>query len=216
MRNAIRLTALAALLFTPAVARAQQPLGGWRGLETGSLDTVYVTDDAGRQTEGKLLRLDTDALVLLVNGTEQRFEAARVQRIDKRGDSLRNGALIGAAIGVRVRIDLGGDLRLPRRRSRRRVPGISSGSLRRRARHLHRTGNGGRRDDCRTHACVRCGSAKRRPADSRRPATRGTRQLVARIEVGSRKSEVCRVSDFRLQTSDFTCQHPNRSSSESH
>ena len=100
MRNAIRLTALAALLFAPAVVQAQEALGGWRGLETGSLDTVYVTDDAGRQTEGKLLRLDTDALVLLVNGTEQRFEAARVQRIDKRGDSLRNGALIGAALGI--------------------------------------------------------------------------------------------------------------------
>ena len=65
MRTAIRLTALAALLFAPAVSRTRRrPLGGWRGLETGSLDTVYVTDDAGRQTEGKLLRLDTDALVL--------------------------------------------------------------------------------------------------------------------------------------------------------
>ena len=100
MRSALRLSVLAALLFMPATARAQQTLGGWRGLETGTLDTVYVTDDAGQRTEGKLLRLDTDALVLLVNGTEQRFEAARVQRIDKRGDSLRNGALIGAAVGV--------------------------------------------------------------------------------------------------------------------
>ena len=80
--------------------QAQEALGGWRGLEPSSLDTVYVTDDAGRQTEGKLLRLDTDALVLLVDGTEQRFEAARVQRIDKRGDSLRNGVLIGAALGI--------------------------------------------------------------------------------------------------------------------
>jgi hypothetical protein len=100
MRSALRISVLAALLFMPATARAQQTLGGWRGLETRSLETIYVTDDSGQRTEGKLLRLDTDALVLLVNGTEQRFEAARVQRIDKRGDSLRNGALIGAGLGV--------------------------------------------------------------------------------------------------------------------
>ena len=100
MSNAIRLTALAALLFTPAIARAQDALGVWRGLEPASLDTVYVTDDAGRRTEGKLLRLDPDALVMLVDGAEQRFDKSRVLRIDKRGDSLKNGALIGAALGV--------------------------------------------------------------------------------------------------------------------
>ena len=37
---------------------------------------------------------------MLVGGTEQRFEAARVRRIDKRGDSLKNGTLIGVALGV--------------------------------------------------------------------------------------------------------------------
>jgi hypothetical protein len=100
MSHAIRITALTALLFTPAMVEAQQPLGGWRGLKVSSLDTIYVTDDAGRRTEGKLLRLETNSLVMLVDGAEQRFDAARVQRIDKRGDSLKNGAWIGAALGV--------------------------------------------------------------------------------------------------------------------
>jgi hypothetical protein len=100
MINAIRIGALVAVLLTPRLAQAQQSLGGWRGLNPSSLDTVYVTDDAGRTTEGKLLKLDTDSLVMLVNGAEQRFGATQILRIEKRGDSLKNGALIGATIGV--------------------------------------------------------------------------------------------------------------------
>jgi len=100
MSKTIRIAALAALLFTPAVARAQEAFGGWRGLEPSSLDTVFVTDDVGRQTEGKLLRLDVDSLVMLVNGMERRFDKDRVMRIEKRGDSLKNGALIGATVGA--------------------------------------------------------------------------------------------------------------------
>src|SRR5262245_54333490 len=100
MMKAIAVPALAALLFVPATAHAQESLGGWRGLNVSSLDTVYVTDDAGRRTEGKLLRLDADSLVMLVDGAKQRFDAERVRRIDRRGDSLKNGAWIGAALGV--------------------------------------------------------------------------------------------------------------------
>ena len=100
MSKTLRTIALAVLLLTPAAAHAQESLGGWRGLNVSSLDTIYVTDDAGRRTEGKLLRLEPDSVVMLVAGTEQRFEMERVQRIDKRGDSLKNGAWIGAALGV--------------------------------------------------------------------------------------------------------------------
>ena len=95
-----RTIAIAVLLLTPAVAHAQESLGRWRGLNVSSLDTIYVTDDAGRRTEGKLLRLEPDSVVMMVAGTEQRFELERVRRIDKRGDSLKNGAWIGAALGV--------------------------------------------------------------------------------------------------------------------
>ncbi len=100
MSKTIRMAALAALLFTPAVVEAQEPLGGWQGLKVSSLETVYVTDDAGRRTEGKLLRFDADSLVMLIDGMEQRFDATHVLRVDKRGDSLKNGALIGAALGL--------------------------------------------------------------------------------------------------------------------
>ena len=65
---------------------------------------MYVLDNTGTETSGKLLRLNPDSIVLLVDGAERRFETARVARIQKRGDSLRNGAIIGAVVGVAMGI----------------------------------------------------------------------------------------------------------------
>jgi hypothetical protein len=100
MSNAIRITALAALLLTPEVARAQSVAGSWPGLNVAALETVYVTDRDGRRTEGQFVGFDPDSVLVLVNGAEERFARERVARIDRRADSLRNGALIGAALGV--------------------------------------------------------------------------------------------------------------------
>jgi hypothetical protein len=80
-------------------ASAQTVSDQWPGLSSSALQTVYVLDHAGAETSGKLLRLDPDAVVLLIDGSEQRFNMADVTRIQKR-DSLKNGTLIGAAIGV--------------------------------------------------------------------------------------------------------------------
>lgn len=93
------MTILAATLVPGAVC-AQETLQSWPGLAPSGLSTVYVLDDTGVETSGRLLRLNPDSLVLLVDDAERRFEAARVRRIQKRGDSLRNGALIGAIVGV--------------------------------------------------------------------------------------------------------------------
>jgi hypothetical protein len=48
--------------------------------------------------------LNPDSIVILVDGAERRFEAARVTRIQRRGDSLRNGAIIGAVVGAAMGI----------------------------------------------------------------------------------------------------------------
>jgi hypothetical protein len=95
-----RVAVLAVLLFMPATSDAQEAFGGWRGLKVSARDTIYVTDDTGLRTEGRVLSVDNDSLVMLVDGAQRRFDAARVQGIEKRGDSLLNGALIGAAVGV--------------------------------------------------------------------------------------------------------------------
>ena len=91
-----------AILVVPGVVCAQGTMQSWPELDVTALPTVYVRDDAGGETVGRLLRIDSDALVLQVDGSERRFEAARVTRIQKRGDSLRNGAIIGALVGAGI------------------------------------------------------------------------------------------------------------------
>lgn len=98
---------LLAVLFTPGVVSGQA-VPGWPGLDPGRLPTVYVLDDANQETAGRLLRLNPDSLVLLVDGTERRFEASRVKRLSRHGDSLKNGAYIGAVVGVVQGILAGG------------------------------------------------------------------------------------------------------------
>ncbi len=84
---------------TPSVALGQTISDQWPGLTTAELKTVYVLARSGNETTGKLLGLTPDSLMLLVGDVEQRFDATDVARIQTR-DSLKNGTLIGAAIGL--------------------------------------------------------------------------------------------------------------------
>ncbi|MEW6323462.1 MAG: hypothetical protein AB1635_20525 [Acidobacteriota bacterium] len=52
----------AALL--PGTVCAQDAPQPWHGMATAELATVYVLDDAGVETRGKLLRLSEDSIVL--------------------------------------------------------------------------------------------------------------------------------------------------------
>jgi hypothetical protein len=90
----------AALLFMPAPLWAQGTLDNWPELNRSALASVYVLDVTGTETVGTLVGFDADAIVLLVDGAERRIDAAQVRRIDKRGDSLRNGVIIGSAVGL--------------------------------------------------------------------------------------------------------------------
>ena len=87
------------ILLAPGMAFAQELGSAWPGLIVSELSTIYVTDDSGTETTGSLVRFEPAAVVLLVDGSERRIDAARVRRIQKRGDSLKNGALTGALIG---------------------------------------------------------------------------------------------------------------------
>jgi hypothetical protein len=94
-----RCLTILALTLVPLPICAQETAKSWPGLDTTRLLTVYVLDDTGQETEGKLLRLDVDSLVILAAGTERRFDADSVRRIEKR-DGLKNGAIIGSVFGV--------------------------------------------------------------------------------------------------------------------
>jgi len=62
-------------------------------------DRIFVSDGRGHETTGVFAKLSDSSLSMLVNGQVEEIPAANIQQIDKRGDSLLNGFLIGAAIG---------------------------------------------------------------------------------------------------------------------
>jgi hypothetical protein len=61
---------------------------------------VFVQERSGAETRGRLLSITPDAIAIDVYGSQRTFAAADVVKIDRRGDSLKNGAIIGAAIGL--------------------------------------------------------------------------------------------------------------------
>jgi hypothetical protein len=61
--------------------------------------TIFVTEESGRQIQGKLLRLSPDMLVVLVNGKERQIPATEIGRIE-RPDDLWNGIFWGAVPGL--------------------------------------------------------------------------------------------------------------------
>jgi hypothetical protein len=81
-------------------AAAQGPPPDLASLAALASPAVYVEDTGGVERFGQLVRVDPDALVLLVNGAQVRIPATGIARVRTRGDSLRNGALIGAGIGA--------------------------------------------------------------------------------------------------------------------
>jgi hypothetical protein len=61
---------------------------------------VYVIDPSGWETKGKLVSWTGSTIAVQTDGTTKTFGPGEFARVDLRGDSLKNGALIGASIGV--------------------------------------------------------------------------------------------------------------------
>lgn len=62
--------------------------------------TIAVVDDAGREIDGRLLHFTPDSLTMAVGGRELVLDRQHVQAVYERGDSLRNGTLIGLLAGA--------------------------------------------------------------------------------------------------------------------
>jgi hypothetical protein len=62
------------------------------------VSAVYVRSVGGDEARGQLLRLGPDTLTLLEQGTARDIPLAGITRIDARGDSVKNGAIIGAVV----------------------------------------------------------------------------------------------------------------------
>jgi hypothetical protein len=83
-------------LATPVAAQtANLPAAKTKGSQT-----VYVTDTAGRETKGKLVSWIGSEIVLDTGATTKIFKPGEAVRLEGNGDSLKNGALIGAAAGA--------------------------------------------------------------------------------------------------------------------
>lgn len=82
-------------------AAAQQPtaLATLETLENGS-DRVTVTDRSGRQFRGTVIDVSESQLALKTAEETRRFDVQDIGSVRvRKGDSLRNGTLTGAAIG---------------------------------------------------------------------------------------------------------------------
>jgi hypothetical protein len=98
MKNAV--TALLGaflLLATSSVAKAQDSFTDLQTtLKAG--DLVTITDDGGAQTRGTFERVGT-SIRLSVDGVAREWAPQEVREIRRRGDSLKNGLIIGLVSG---------------------------------------------------------------------------------------------------------------------
>lgn len=70
-------------------------------------DTVYVTDGEGRETRGILMKVTPSALRVHVRGSEGEWPSEAVYRLERRGDSVKNGMRRGAIAGAIIGATLG-------------------------------------------------------------------------------------------------------------
>jgi hypothetical protein len=91
--------ALVSLLAGAAPLRAQETP---RPLAIKSRAVVFVVDHAGVEHRGRFLRADDQDVVVIVDGDEKRFARDTIAGIARQGDSLKNGAVIGAVIGTSI------------------------------------------------------------------------------------------------------------------
>lgn len=96
-------------------ASAQSPPPA--GVTMTGLFPVYVLDRTGEETKGRLVSLTGSSVVLQTDSTTQTFNLSDIVRIDRQGDSLKNGAIIGAVFGGVMGIFTGGLSDCPSARS---------------------------------------------------------------------------------------------------
>ena len=93
-------------------------------VQVEGLPTVYVTDRTGQETVGKLVTLTESAIVVrLKDNTTRTFRPDETTLVERRGDSLKNGTIIGAIFGGVMGTLTGGMGDCPDARNRSHCPG---------------------------------------------------------------------------------------------
>jgi hypothetical protein len=89
------------LATTTVVAGAAEPARNLSQMAVAAGDTIYVRPVDGAEIQGRFVRASTQTLVITtLDGSERELEAASVLTVWKRGDRLRNGAIIGGIVGL--------------------------------------------------------------------------------------------------------------------
>ena len=65
-----------------------------------ALPTVFVTDRAGHEMKGQLLNMTDSELNVKTGPVTRTFTPDEVSRVERKGDSLKNGTLIGLGAGL--------------------------------------------------------------------------------------------------------------------
>ncbi len=103
------LTAFALLVLLAARSEAQAIAENFDQLRfrLQAGDTVYIVDGTGQEQEARVLDVSSSLLAVSIDGTRRSLAEPDVTRIRRRlPDSLRNGAIIGAATGSGLGIAL--------------------------------------------------------------------------------------------------------------
>ena len=96
-RTAPTLIATVLVSLFPALGWAQESRGPIPSIASRS--KIIVFDHEGAEHPGRFVRLDEQELILLVGDKERRFRRDLIVRIERSGDSLKNGAIAGAFVG---------------------------------------------------------------------------------------------------------------------
>ena len=81
-----------------APAWAQSTQATFDGLPSNH-PIVYVIDDSGVETTGRLLRFDSSSLTVAIRNAEVPFAIDHVRTVDRRDSLFKGGTLIGAVVG---------------------------------------------------------------------------------------------------------------------
>src|SRR4051812_46291779 len=101
--HTLLLTALvAAGAATPATAQVVPPTFEDMRAEAHRGETVYLTDQAGTTVKGRVVRISTASIELLVDEGSREWPASNVEWITQRHRHAGRGALLGLAVGAAV------------------------------------------------------------------------------------------------------------------
>ena len=106
MTRTIRICSVAIGFFFACSPMSAQTDGNRIRASVKDGQTVRITDDQGRELQGKIDTMTADGISMRVNGKLADVPYERIVRIDRPDDTLKNGALIGLGVGAALQASL--------------------------------------------------------------------------------------------------------------